>query len=180
LTDSRARLGRLAVLFVTMLFAVAPAAFAQTNVGGGAGQNVDNNITTGQGDGGSGQTGTQNNNANVRGNNNQINQANCIAGRDCNIQQTNQKIQQGGVTRVVQGGRPVAQGGGPQGAGHAHAAAPARPVRVAAAQRQNFPVRRVALARTGFDSWMLLPLGGLALTAGLGLLAAQRRRNGVS
>lgn len=178
MTDSRARLGRLAVLFVTMLFAVAPTAFAQTNVGGGAGQNVDNNITTGQGDGGSGQTGTQNNNANVRGNNNQINQANCIAGRDCNIQQTNQKIQQGGVTRVVQGGRPVAQRGG-----HVHAAAPAaapaRPVRVAAAQRQNFPVRRVALARTGFDSWMLLPIGGLALTAGLGLLAAQRRRNGV-
>jgi hypothetical protein len=157
-----------------MLFAVAPAAFAQTNVGGGAGQNVDNNITTGPGDGGSGQTGTQNNNANVRGNNNQINQANCIAGRDCNIQQTNQKIQQGGVTRVVQGGRPVAQRGG-----HVHAAAPARPVRVAAAQRQQFPVRRVALAPTGFDSWMLLPLGALALTAGLGLLAAQRRRNGV-
>jgi hypothetical protein len=36
-------------------------------------------------------------------------------------------------------------------------------------------VTSVALARTGFDAWILAALGGLALAGGLGLLAAQRR-----
>jgi hypothetical protein len=36
-------------------------------------------------------------------------------------------------------------------------------------------VTSVALARTGFDAWILAALGGLSLAGGLGLLAAQRR-----
>jgi hypothetical protein len=36
-------------------------------------------------------------------------------------------------------------------------------------------VHGVALARTGFEAWILAALGGLALAGGIGLLAAQRR-----
>ncbi len=80
-----------------------------------------------------------------------INQANCIAGRDCNI---NQSINSN-VTRVV------------QGAGHVHR-------RVAVAPRRVFFVRRVALARTGFDAWIPAGIGALSLAGGLGLLARRR------
>jgi LPXTG-motif cell wall-anchored protein len=38
-------------------------------------------------------------------------------------------------------------------------------------------VQSVALARTGFDAWMLALIGGIALAGGLGLLAVQRRQN---
>jgi LPXTG-motif cell wall-anchored protein len=37
-------------------------------------------------------------------------------------------------------------------------------------------VRNLGLARTGFDAWILVVIGGAALAGGLGLLAVQRRR----
>ena len=38
----------------------------------------------------------------------------------------------------------------------------------------------VTLARTGFEAWALALMGGLSVAGGLGLLAAQRRRAGLS
>ena len=52
------------------------------------------------------------------------------------------------------------------GGGAVRAAAPARRVQF---------VRSVPLARTGFDAWIIVLLGGVSLAGGLGLLAAQRR-----
>jgi LPXTG-motif cell wall-anchored protein len=37
-------------------------------------------------------------------------------------------------------------------------------------------VRNVVLAHTGFDAWILVVIGGVALAGGLGILTVQRRR----
>ena len=46
----------------------------------------------------------------------------------------------------------------------------------APARRAQF-VRSVPLARTGFDAWILVALGGASLAGGVALLTAQRRRS---
>lgn len=46
----------------------------------------------------------------------------------------------------------------------------------APARRVQF-VRSVPLARTGFDAWILVALGGASLAGGVALMTAQRRRS---
>ena len=46
----------------------------------------------------------------------------------------------------------------------------------APARRVQF-VRSVPLARTGFDAWILVVLGGASLAGGVALMTAQRRRS---
>ena len=41
--------------------------------------------------------------------------------------------------------------------------------------RGDFGAAMRALARTGFDAWVLALIGGVSVAGGLGLLAAQRR-----
>ncbi len=84
------------------------------------------------------------------------NQANAVAGRDANISQT---INQGAGVTGVRARR----------AGFVHRG------RVAVHPRRVFFVRRVGLARTGFEAWMPIGIGALSFAGGLGLLMARRR-----
>ena len=145
----RISLAKLAVLLVALAaFAVAlPSVAAAQGADGG-------DQTLNQSQSGAAGSESVNDVRSAGGDVNQIQQGaqqNCTIGGDG---ECNQSITQN--AQINSGG-----GGGAVGA--------AAPVR-----RAQF-VRSVPLARTGFDAWIIVLLGGVSLAGGLGLLAAQRR-----
>ncbi len=146
-------LGRLATLLVAAAFFVIPsAAFAQGGGGGAVGgdQTLTQDQTGAGGGAASGDAGSESSGDASGGDNNQIQQGaqqNCTIGGDGECNQS--------ITQNAQ----INSGGG---------------VSTDTGRRVQF-VRNVALARTGFDAWMVALLGGLSLAGGLGLLAVQRR-----
>jgi len=92
-------------------------------------------------------------------------------------------IQQG---PVGQGDPPPSDGsvgGSGSSSGGNAGAAPARDTSASGAESpargvSGGGVRRVTLARTGFDAWILAAVGAVCAAGGLGLLVAQRRRLG--
>src|SRR5215204_2952732 len=162
----------LGMLVALAIFAAIPAvAFGQDTISSGNSQDADIDQSASAGSGGN------------AGNQGAIVQQN--AGRDANAAVNQQQNFSTGGANVTgrggdfrghgHGGRNFGQGGRNFGQGGGVGV-------------RNFGVGGggvggvggVTLARTGFEAWALALMGGLSVAGGLGLLAAQRRRAGLS
>ena len=151
----------LGMLVALAIFAAIPAvAFGQDTISSGNTQDGDIDQSASAGSGGN------------AGNQGAIVQQN--AGRDANAAVNQQQNFSTGGANVTgrggdfrghgHGGRNFGQGGGVGVSGVGGGGG----------------VGGVTLARTGFEAWALALMGGLSVAGGLGLLAAQRRRAGLS
>jgi hypothetical protein len=154
----------LGMLVALAIFAVVPAvAFGQDTISSGNTQEGEIEQSASAGSGGN------------AGNQGAIVQQN--AGRDANAAVNQQQNFSTGGANVTgrggdfrghgHGGRDFGRGGGVSGVGVSGVGG-------------GGGVGGVTLARTGFEAWALALMGGLSVAGGLGLLAAQRRRAGLS